>query len=131
MEFLQDILLLLGRICFSGMFLWGAFDRIMHWKSAIAHLKERHVPYVDIALPVSVALQIIGGMLVFFGYHAHLGALLLLIVMIPATYFIHPFWKYKGLERMHERHHFMKFTALIGALLMILAAGGGVWGVSG
>lgn len=130
MEFFQDLLLLLGRICFSGMFIWGAFDRIMNWKGAMNHLKEKHIPYLDMALPTSVALQIIGSLLIFFGFHASLGALLLLIVMIPATYFLHPFWKSKAADRMYQKHQFMKSVALIGALLMILAVGGGHWGIA-
>jgi putative oxidoreductase len=130
MDFLQDLLLLIGRICFSGMFIWGAFDRIMNWKGAMSYLKDRKIPFLDIALPASVTLQIIGSLLIFFGYHASLGALLLLLVMIPATYFIHPFWDFKGTERMHQKHQFMKSVALIGALIMILAVGGGHWGVT-
>lgn len=131
MLFFQDLLLLLGRICFSGMFIWGAFDRIMHWKGAMGMMKDKGIPYYQMTLPVSVTLQVIGALLIFFGYHAHLGALLLLIVMIPSTYFVHPYWKYRGVERMHEKHRFMKSVALIGALLMILATGGGHWGMGG
>ena len=81
MEFLKDLFFLLGRICISLPFLWGAYERIKHWHEAANRLKAKNVPHVSIVLPTSVGLKIIGALMIFFGWHAHIGAFLLLVSM--------------------------------------------------
>lgn len=131
MEFFKDFFLLLGRVLISGVFLLNAYEKIRNWNATVAYMKAKHVPQVSIVLPVAVALKVIGGLSIFFGWHAHVGALLLLIVSIPFTLWMHNFWKAQGNERLIERSLFMKEVAVIGGLLLILALGAGPWGFGG
>jgi putative oxidoreductase len=129
MEFFKDLFLLLGRVLISGVFLLNAYEKIRNWNATAAYMKSKHVPQVSIVLPVFLVLKVVGGLLVFFGWHAHVGALFLLIVTVPAIWWMHKFWKLQGNERMIERSFFMKELAIVGGLLLILALGGGHWGV--
>jgi putative oxidoreductase len=131
MEFLQELFMLLGRILISGMFLWGAYDRIKNWHSSVSYMKAKNVPQVSIVLPVGIALKIVGALLVLFGWHAHIGALLLLIVAIPFTYWAHPFWKAPANEKMLEKALFVKEMGIIGGLLLLLALGAGHIAIGG
>ena len=63
------------------------------------------------------------------GWHAHIGALLLLIVAISACLKMHDFWRMQGEERNMEKFLFMKEVAVIGGLFMILALGAGHFGI--
>ena len=93
----------------------------------MAHMHRRHVPHAHIVLPTAIALKIIGGLLVFFGWHSHIGALLLLIVTIPSIFYFHAFWKAPVAEVKLEKVFFAKEMAVIGGLFLILALGAGHW----
>lgn len=125
MEFLKDFFILIGRICLGGVFLWAAYEKIRHWHRAMEFAKSKHVPNANIVLPIAVALKIVGGLLVVFGWHAHIGALLLLIVAIPSLLKMHPFWRTQGPDMELQKHIFMKEVAVIGGLLILLAIGAG------
>ncbi len=131
MEFFKDIFLLLGRICIGGMFLWSAYEKVKHWNATLSYMKEKKIPQLNMVLPAYLAIQIIGGLSIFLGWYTQLGTLLLLIGVIPAAIKLHAFWEYSGEESEMERLIFMKETAVIGGLLLLLAVGGGHFGFSG
>lgn len=131
MEFLQDLFVLLGRVCIGAMFLWGAYEKVKHWNTTKEYMRMKNVPQLNIVLPVSVGLKIIGSLSILLGWHAHIGALLLLIVTIPSAIWLHPFWKIHGTEQNLERALFMKEVSIIGGLLLLLALGAGQWAFGG
>ena len=125
MEFLKDLFILLGRVCISGMFLWASYEKMRNWHATVAYMKAKHVPQVNIVLPVSLALKIIGGLSVLFGWYAHIGALFLLIVTVPPAIKLHSFWRAQGNEQSMEKALFMKDVAISGGILLLLALGAG------
>jgi uncharacterized membrane protein YphA (DoxX/SURF4 family) len=128
MELLQGFFILLGRVLISGVFMWTAYEKFRHYNASMAHMRSRGVPQVNIVFPVSLVLKALGGLLVFFGWHAHIGALLLLIVAVPSAIKMHAFWTHQGNEREVEKMFFMKETAVIGGVLLLLALGSGQYG---
>lgn len=130
MEVIRDIFSLLGRVCISAMFLWACYEKIKHWGATVAYMKEKNVPKLNLVLPTSVGVKILGGLMILLGWHAHLGALLLLVVTIASALFLHPFWKEHGSDRALEKALFMKELAIIGGLFLILALGAGHFGIS-
>ncbi len=131
MEFMMDFFAMIGRICIGGAFLWSAYEKLKHWQNTISRMEMKHVPQVKFVAPIGTGLKIIGAVLVLLGWHAHLGALLLLIVAIPLTYWAHAFWKMHGPEHAIERAMFIKEVAIIGGLFLILAMGGGHFAIGG
>lgn len=131
MEFLQDLFSLVGRVLISGTFLWAAYEKMKNWNATVEYMKTKSIPYLNIVLPVGIALKVIGGLSVLLGWHAHVGALLLLIVAVSASLKMHDFWRRSGEERGLEKLLFMKDVAVIGGLFMILALGAGHFGIGG
>ena len=132
MEFVQDFFILLGRICIGSVFLWSSYGRLKNWSATLAYMKAKGIPQLSIVLPTSLVLKTIGSLLILFGWMTSLGALLLLVVLVPSAMKLHPFWLVKhGNERAMEQLFFMKDIAVIGGLLILLAVGGGHFGVSG
>lgn len=129
MEFLRDIFSLIGRVLISGVFLWAAYEKIKSWNATVSYMKSKNVPQLHIVLPVLVALKIIGGLSVLLGWHAHIGALLLLIVTVLSVLKLHAFWERQGAERNMEQLFFMKEVAIIGGLFLVLALGSGHFGL--
>lgn len=129
MEFLQDLFSLIGRVLISAMFLWAAYEKITHWGQTVEYMKTKNIPQLNIVLPVGIGLKIVGGISVLLGWHAHIGALLLLIVSIASLLWMHNWWKTEGTEREMEKLLFLKNVAIIGGLFMILALGAGHFGL--
>ena len=64
--------------------------------------------------------------MVAFGVWGDLGALLLLVFVVPTAYFMHAFWKIQDpMQRANQQAHFMKNLALAGGSIMafVLFAG--------
>lgn len=131
MEFLMDLFALIGRVLISTMFLWGAYGKIKHWHQTMSHMHAKGVAQANVILPILIALKVIGGLSVLFGWHAHIGALLLILVTLFALFKFHDFWMKQGNERMMEQAIFMKEVAILGGLFMILSMGAGHFGIGG
>jgi putative oxidoreductase len=123
MEFLDNLVMLIARILISAGFLWGAAATLRNWHATAEHMKSKNLP--SSLLPASVALQIIGGLSVLLGFEARVGAVLLIVFLIPTTVKMHDFWNVQGPERVIEKALFMKDGAILGGLLLILAMGAG------
>ena len=70
-------------------------------------------------------IQLGGGLSLLLGIEPRLGALLLLVFLIPVTVMYHPFWKRSGADFVTEADHFLSNLAIIGGMLVIVALGGG------
>lgn len=127
--FFEDLLMFLGRLFISFTFLWTSYEKIKNWKRTTDYMKGKNVPKVEIIQPVSIALQILGSIMVLTGLYARLGSVFLLIYLVPATLWLHRYWtlQEQSQERKIEQMFFMKDLAITGALLLILAMGPGHW----
>ena len=65
-------------------------------------------------------IELAGGLMILFGIKAKAGALLLLVFTVVATLLAHQFW-----IDPTQQTHALKNLAIMGALLMIMAAGPG------
>lgn len=130
MEFIRDIFSLIGRVCISSMFLLTCYEQFKHWGATVAYMKSKNVPQLNIILPVAMGMRVLGALMVLFGWHPHLGALMLLAITILSALYLHPFWKSHSSERLLDKALFMKELAIIGGLFMILALGAGHFGIS-
>ncbi|MGH9494062.1 MAG: DoxX family protein, partial [Candidatus Sulfotelmatobacter sp.] len=82
-------IVLLGRILFSIVFLLSSID---HFDGHdLAYAIAAHVPAAKIAVPIAGLMILVGGLSILFGYKAKLGALLIIIFLIPVTPMMHNF----------------------------------------
>jgi putative oxidoreductase len=119
-------IVLLGRILFSIVFLLSSID---HFDGHdLAYATAAHVPAAKIAVPIAGLMILVGGLSILFGYKAKLGALLIIIFLIPVTPMLHNFWAVTD-PRMHEVHevNFLKNLSLLGAAFLITQFGAGPW----
>lgn len=85
------------------------------------------VPVPNIALVGAIVFLLTGSVSIALGYKSRIGAGLLIVFLILATYFFHHFWAYAPDTQDFQMQmiQFMKNLGLAGALLMIVANG---WG---
>lgn len=122
----MPVIVLIGRILFSALFIIKSFDHFT--KDAVDRATTAGVPYADVLVPVAGVIAFLGGLSILLGYKARFGALLLIIFLIPTTFYMHKFWSSDTtFAQMMENYCFFKNIALLGAALMFTHFGSGPW----
>jgi putative oxidoreductase len=116
-----DIIVLIGRILFVVLFLYSALGHLTATDQLAGYAASKGVPFPKPAVLISGVLLLLGGISVLFGIWADLGALFLVIFLLPTAYLMHGFWRDSGEARMNEQVQFNKDLALGGASLMLFA----------
>ncbi len=117
----MDIIVLIGRILFVVLFLYSALGHLTATDQLAGYAASKGVPFPKPAVLISGVLLLLGGISVLFGIWADLGALFLVIFLLPTAYLMHGFWRDSGEARMNEQVQFNKDLALGGASLMLFA----------
>jgi len=120
----MNYVVLLGRILYSAIFIEagpGHFSR-----QTIAYAAGHGVPLATIAVPLSGAMAIAGGLSILLGYRARIGAWLLVLFLVPVTLMMHNFWAITDpMAARMQQIMFMKNMAMLGAALLIAHFGAG------
>jgi putative oxidoreductase len=118
----MDVVALIGRILFALLFLGSAFGHLTQADAMAGYAASRGLPQPKLAVLGSGVLILIGGLLVLLGIWIDLGALLLVIFLLPTAFLMHPFWKETdAMAKQNEMVSFQKDIALAGAALLILS----------
>ncbi|MFD5316879.1 DoxX family membrane protein [Streptomyces sp. NPDC127098] len=117
----MDVIVLIGRILFAALFLNSAFGHLTQSRAMAGYAGAKGVPSPHPAVLGSGVLLLLGSISVLLGIWADLGALLLLVFLVPTALLMHAFWKESDpAARQNDMIHFMKDLALAGAALMLL-----------
>lgn len=118
----MDVVALIGRILFALLFIGSAFGHLTQTDAMAGFAASRGLPQPKLAVIGSGVLMLVGALLVLLGIWLDLGALLLVIFLIPTAFLMHPFWKETdAMAKQNEMVAFNKDLALGGAALLILA----------
>ncbi|MDQ3986023.1 MAG: DoxX family protein [Actinomycetota bacterium] len=117
----MDVLILLGRILLSVHFVFsGLMFHIGKREMAAQFAQSKGVPAAALAVPLSGIVAVVGGLMVLLGIYADLGALLLLIFILPTSFFMHVFWKEQDpQEQANQQVHFFKNVQIAGGALLV------------
>jgi putative oxidoreductase len=118
-----DVLILIGRILFVPVFLGsGIMAHFVNARMGIGYARSKGVPAPAAAVYGGGVLLILGSLSVLLGIWPDLGALLLVIFLVPTALLMHAFWKETDPQaRYMEQVQFLKDLGLAGASLMLFA----------
>jgi putative oxidoreductase len=124
---LRGVLAVLGRVLLSTIFLMSAVgNKIPHFNDCAQVMAKEGVPAPQFLLVGAIAFLIAGSLSVIVGYKARIGAALLLVFLVLATYFFHDFWTQTDPHAQQEQMiQFMKNLSMMGAMLLVIANGPG------
>lgn len=142
MDFMKHLTALAARFFMSAIFLISGVNKIFHWQeteqelirvlgdwesfvfSTAAHTVITQMMAWSPALLILAALsELLGGLLLLLGVRDRLGAFLLILFLIPATFFFHQFWFLEGSARDTQISFFLRNMAIIGGLMMVVLNG--------
>ncbi|WP_261341887.1 DoxX family protein [Poriferisphaera corsica] len=121
----------LGRLFLVLIFVMSALgNKVPNFESMAGYMASEGMPMPKVMLVGAIVFMVVGGALVFVGFKARIGAGLLAVFLVLATYYFHDFWTFVDAgERQMQTIAFMKNLALLGAMLFIVANGAGAWSV--
>jgi putative oxidoreductase len=124
---MRGVLAVLGRVMLSTIFLMAALgNKIPNFSGVAKVMAAQGVPAPQFMLVGAIVFLIVGSLSVIVGYRARIGATLLLIFLVLATYFFHDFWKETDPKAVQDQMiQFMKNLSMMGAMLLIIANGPG------
>jgi uncharacterized membrane protein YphA (DoxX/SURF4 family) len=118
----MDVLVLIGRILFVGVFLAGAMGHFAMTEGMTGYAQSKGVPAARIAVLGGGVLLGLGALSVLLGLWADLGALLLVVFLVPTAVMMHGFWSETDPQaKQMEQTQFLKDLGLAGAALMLFA----------
>ena len=131
-----SFLALLGRCMLVTIFLMAAIgQKIPKFSDVAAYMAMEGVPAPKIMLGGAIAFLIVGSISVAIGFKARIGAGLLMVFLILATYYFHDFWTVVNEDaiaqqaKQEQMIHFMKNLSMAGAMLLIIGNGAGTMSV--
>jgi uncharacterized membrane protein YphA (DoxX/SURF4 family) len=119
----------IGRIFLALLFVVSGVGKITGYAGTAAVMASKGLPMVDILLPLTIAVELGGGLLLALGWKARWAAAVLFLFLIPTTLIFHQFWGLEPKLAQMQKIHFLKNVAIMGGMLMVLAIGAGRWSV--
>ena len=114
-----------GRLILAAIFVMSALGKIGNWEGTSGYMASKGMPLASLFLLGAVALEVLGGASIILGFKARLGALLLMVFLIPATLIFHNFWAFDGQQMQEQMAHFLKNLSILGGLLFVATYGVG------
>jgi len=113
---------LIGRIILGAFYLYYALNHFQNTEMMTGYAASKGVPSAKLAVQVTGAMMALGGLSLITGLFPTIGAIILVLFLIPTTVMIHNFWTVEEpMAKLGEQTNFMKNIALAAATLMFLA----------
>jgi putative oxidoreductase len=110
----------------AAIFLMSAVgNKIPNFSGVVTYMQGHGVPAPQVLLAGAIVFLVVGSLSLILGLKARLGATLLGIFLIAATWYFHDFWNFTGQEQQMQMIQFLKNLSMLGAMTFIVANGPG------
>lgn len=117
---------LVGRILLALIFIMSGFGKITGYDGTAQYMATK-LPMVALLLPLTIATELGGGILLIVGFKARWVGLLLAGFTLLAAIVFHDYWNADAAHRMGQYLNFWKNVTITGGMLMVFAFGPGAW----
>lgn len=134
MGVIQNVVLLIGRIALAAIFLMSGVGKILDFAGTQEYMRSHGMTTLTpLLLLAAIAFELAGGLSLILGVKARIGAILLLIFIVIASYYFHDFWTIPSDQPDHRNQmiHFLKNVSIMGGLLMVVGFGPGRLSIDG
>ena len=110
----------IARVLLCLVFVHAVLGKLMGFDAVAGRIAERGLPLSPLLLVLAMALMAVGSVLVISGHRARLGAILLLLFLVPTTLLFH-----NDVADPQQRIQLFKNLSIIGGLLLVADRDGG------
>jgi putative oxidoreductase len=137
----MNILLIIGRLAFAGIFLFSGANKLMDVGGTAAYISSKVVlPAAAAGLTAQLeaatgmttpqlmaiaagVVELVGGLMIVANIGIRLAAILLIVFTAAATFWFHDFWNQTGVDQQNNIAHALKNISIIGALIVFFVMG--------
>ena len=119
---MTDILLLIGRLLFGGLFLYNGINHFQNRAAMTGYAAYKGVPVPSVSIIASGLWLVISGLSVIAGFRPDIGLWMAVVFLAGVTPVMHNYWTATDPNaRLADSINFQKNMALLGAALVMLA----------
>ena len=126
MENLKTYLAPLGRLLLSSVFIWAGIGQLLDPSGTAQYFEHVHVPLPEVAVWISIAIHLVGGVALLVGFKTRWAAAVLAIFCIGTAFGVHLLAGDLG-----NMINFYKNLAMTGGYLYVVAYGAGRFSMDG
>ena len=126
MENLKTYLAPLGRLLLSSVFIWAGIGQLLDPSGTAQYFEQVHVPLPEVAVWISIAIHLVGGVALLVGFKTRWAAAVLAIFCIGTAFGVHLLAGDLG-----NMINFYKNLAMTGGYLYVVAYGAGRFSIDG
>lgn len=117
----MNTVIIIGRILFAMAFVLFGINHLSKRKDMVGYAQMMKVPTPSLLVPLTGLMIIAGGLSIAFGFYARIGAILLVIFMVPTTFTMHQFWGVEDKQTAQmQMTMFLKNLSMLGGALIIV-----------
>jgi putative oxidoreductase len=111
-----------ARLLLAAVFLYSGQDKLRHWQTSVAEVTKLRLPCPEFLATATIGVQLVGGVSVALGLWPAVGAAILACFTTIATVLGHRFWLLHGAQARQELMTSLEHIAIVGGLLLVVAA---------
>jgi putative oxidoreductase len=120
MQNLSKVIYPVGRALLGALFFISGVNKILAFSYVAGWMASSGVPASSLLLAVTIAIEVLGGLLLIIGYRARLAALVIALFLIPVTVVFHAFWSADAASYQNQLTQFLKNLAILGGMLLVI-----------
>ncbi len=122
---LQNAVALVGRILLALIFIISGYGKIGGYAGTAGYMASKGMPMIGVLLPLTILVELGGGLLVAIGWKARWAAALIFLFLIPVTLVFHNPAGLAPAEAQQQMINLLKNLSIMGGMLGLFAFGPG------
>jgi putative oxidoreductase len=111
----------IGRALLGALFLISGIGKIFGFAGVAGWMASSGLPFASLLLVLTIAIEVIGGLLLVIGWQSRWAALALAVFLVPVTAIFHGFWSADDAHFQEQLTAFLKNAAILGGMLLVFA----------
>jgi putative oxidoreductase len=108
-----------GRALLGALFFVSGLTKVFGFAGVSGWMASAGLPAPDVLLAITIAIEVVGGLLLIIGWQARWAALALALFLIPVTAIFHGFWNADAAHFQDQLTAFLKNVAILGGMLLV------------
>jgi putative oxidoreductase len=120
---------LVGRTLLGLIFVISGYGKIAGFSGTAAFMASKGMPMTEVLLVGTIAIELLGGLMLVAGLKARWAAVALFLFIIPTTIIFHNPSGLAGQAAQDQMINVLKNLSIMGGMLLVVAFGPGAWSV--
>ncbi|WP_240650837.1 DoxX family protein [Variovorax guangxiensis] len=114
-------LVLAARVLMAVIFLVAGVRKLLTYGATLGYFGKLGIPLADVVLPLTIALEVGGGLLLIAGWQVRWVASALALFTLATAFAAHAFWAADAAQFAGQLNNFLKNVAMVGGFLVLIA----------